>query len=126
MSGYLRKMKRQQLRANQGTMDRIVRKHEDVLRSIETVFVRAYRQLKEVDDQTCHAAIESALTGQAARDPISAMLADRLGQVHQWHREVQEADRQDALRVVARSIRNHSARRPGEIEYLAFIDLYIP
>jgi len=119
-------MARNQMRANRGLTRRTARDHEDVLRDIETVLVRAARQFNDVDDAACHAAIESLLTDQPARDSLSAMLADGLRRVRRLHRDVTEEVWQDSLRVVARSIRNHSSREPGEVGYLAFVDLFIP
>ena len=126
MSGYARKMVRNQMRANRGLRERTVRRHEDLLRRIETVFVMAYRQSEEVDDRACHAAIESTLMGRPSHHPIAAMLAESLGQVRHAGSGGGDQAWGDALRVVAQSIRNHSSRQPGEVGYLAFVDMFIP
>ena len=121
MSGYLRKMARNQMRANRGMMNRTVRHYEDLLQNIEAILITAYRQFEQVDDQVCHAAIESALMGQAAQSPMAALVAGNLAAVRLLRSDAPDQAWQDALRVVARSIRNHSSRQPGEVGYLEFI-----
>ena len=125
MSGYLRKMARKQMRTNKGLMNRTVRHHEDVLKDIESTLVRAYRQIEDVDDAICHASIESALMGQAPKHPLAALLAGNMAAARKLRSEVPDNAWQDALRVVAGSIRNHSSRQPGEIGYLAFVNVFI-
>ena len=126
MSGIMRKLARKQMRASVGLTKRVAREHLVVLQGIETALVRAYRVIEAVDDQACFEAVSSALTGQAAGDPIAAMLADKLAQVRAGLAEVTPKDWLDALRVVGQSIRTHSQRRPGEAAYLAFVDQFLP
>jgi hypothetical protein len=126
MSGYARKMARRQMKAGSGLRRRMMRDNTDLLQNIEFVFNSAYRQWEGVDDAVCHAAIESALTGVPAHNPISALLVENLGRVRRLRPELPDEDWRNALRVVAESIRTHSSRRAGEVDYLAFIDDFFP
>jgi len=126
MSGYLRKMVRNKMRSKHSVFKRTVREHEDLLEDIETLFVTAARTTGLVDDAACHDAIEALLTGRAPRSPIAALLVDKLCRRRKMRADASENAWQDALRVVAASIRNHSARLPGQVDYLLFIGFFIP
>ncbi len=126
MSGYARKMARRQMKAGGSLQRRMMRDNFDVLQNVEAVFDAAYRQWDRVDDATCHAAIESTLMGAPARDPITALLVENLARARRVRPDVSDEDWRNALRVVAESIRAHSSRRAGEVEYLAFVDAFFP
>lgn len=125
MSGYLRKMARAQAKANKGLMNRMVRDHQGLLQAVESCLVKTFRESNEVDDRACHAAIEALLLGQTPQDPVAAMLTTLLNQLRLKQQGISDDSWKDALRVVDRSIRNHSQRRPGEVNYLAFVDVFI-
>ena len=125
MSGYLRKMARAQAKANKGLMNRMVRNHQGLLQEVESCLVKAFQESKAVDDRACHAAIEAVLMGQTPQESVAAMLATRLNQLRLKQQGISDDQWKDALRVVDRSIRNHSQRRPGEVDYLVFVNMFI-
>lgn len=125
MSGIMRKLARKQMRASVGLTKRVAREHLVVLQGIESVLARAYRSIEAVDDAVCLEAVSSVLALRAADDPIAAVLADKLAQVRSRLSLVSPADWADALKVVGQSIRTHSSCRPGDVNYLAFIDHYL-
>jgi hypothetical protein len=126
MSGFARKMARQQLKAGKGLMNRTTREHEDVLQNIEAVLVASWRENSGVDDRSCHAAIESVLAGVPVKDSASFILEDALTNIRQVRADVPDSVWNDALRVVAQSIRRHSTRQPGETRYLSFVAPFVP
>jgi hypothetical protein len=126
MSGYLRKMARKKMKGGKGLMDRIAREHEDVLHDIEQLFVVRWRENAQVDDLRCHQAIEAVVIGQAPQHPDAAALAEGLRRVRQYRQDISDQVWMDALRVVAESIRRHSARLPGETNYLGFVGVFLP
>jgi len=122
----MRKMARNQMRANKGMRNHVVRDNQDVLQNIEFALVDAYRRSKGVDDRLCHDAIESALTG--GRDPseMVAELTEQLAVIRRMRPDAPDKAWQDSLRVVADSIRLHSSRKPGETDYLDFVSPFLP
>jgi hypothetical protein len=124
MSSFARKMARKQMRAGGGLMRRTSRDHLAVLQGIERVFVDAWRASRAIDDGACHDAIMALLMHRPAEHPIVAILGERLLDVRQTRWESDETW-EDALRVVAKSIRNHSARQPGETGYLEFVGMFL-
>jgi hypothetical protein len=126
MSVIMRKLARKQMRANVGLTQRVAREHLVVLQGIEAVLVTAYRTIEAIDDAVCLAAVSSAVTGRAAKDPLAAMLADKFAQVRSRLANGAKEDWLDALRVVGQSIQTHSSCAPGDVGYLGFIDHYLP
>lgn len=126
MSGLSRQMARNQQRAMEALMKRVSRKHLDVLQNIEFTLITARRRRQDVDDQVCHAAIQSTLTAQASAVEAVAELASDLADMRRLRSELKDQAWRDALRVVAWSITNHSDLRPGEIGYLTFAGQYLP
>ena len=126
MVKFGRRMRRNAMRSTSGAQRRMTRDHLGLLRGIEKTFVDAHRRSADVDDRACHAAVEVALALRTTDDPRVTDLADRLAEVR--HKRCWESDAtwQDALRVVATSIRNHSERRPGEKGYLSFVSVFLP
>lgn len=122
MSVVMRKLARKQMRANVGLTKKVAREHLAALQGIESALARAYRTTETVDDAVCLEAVSSVLATRAAVDPIAAMLAAKLLQVRLRLGAVADKDWFGALRVVEESILTHSARGPGEAEYLGFID----
>ena len=126
MSGFARKMARQQLKAGKGLMGRTAREHEDVLQNIEQMLVARFREDANVDDRSCHQAIEAVVVGQVPQNPVAAGLAAGLARVRQSRQDISDRIWLDALRVVAESIRRHSTRQPGEKDYLDFVGVFLP
>ncbi len=126
MSGWKRKMARNQMKSGQGLMERMARDHQDILQNIEFALVSTWRRRDDVDDKACHATIESALMRSEPRDEAVSALSEQLLAIRETRSDVPENLWLDGLRVVADSIRTHSQRRPGEVAYLTFVGQYIP
>ena len=125
MSGWKRKMARSRTKSSHGLMKRMSRDHQDVLQNVEFALVSTWRHRDDVDDRACHAAIQSMLTRGKPPGEAPAALVAQLRKIRDMRSDVPERIWKDALRVVAGSIRNHSHRRPGEINYLVFADQFI-
>ncbi|MBN1556193.1 MAG: hypothetical protein JXA11_15740 [Phycisphaerae bacterium] len=128
MSGWKRKMVREKLKTGAGSTRRMSRDHLDVLQNIEFALNSARREQfdVDVDDHACHAAIEAALTNTEPPYEAAAVVGQYLSDIRDIRLEIPEDIWKEGLRVVARSIRNHSQRRPGEVSYLDFAGDFLP
>ena len=114
------------LKANGGLERRMVRDHQDVLRSIETTLVGASRDADDVDDRVVEKTLRLAIGRQAfSEDPIVAWVLNLLGEMRESRDDTSDDTWRDALRVVYASLKRHSRCQPGEFSYLRFVGSYI-
>jgi len=114
------------MKSGHGLMRRMSRDHQDVLQNIEFALVSTWRDRDDVDDRACHAAIESLLTGSQPTGDAASALSGRLLAIRDMRADVPDRLWVDGLRVVAGSIRTHSRRGPGDVDYLIFVAQYVP
>jgi len=105
---------------------KMTRDHIDVLENIEFVLVEAWREHPEIDDCMVEDALEAAISRDTASDELSEMLLERLNSVRLMRSDVEDKIWKAGLKVVLESVHTHSDAMPGDREYLAFIDQFIP
>ena len=112
-------------RSKRGKMKRMAREHEEVLEVIERACLTRWREHQDIDDRAVDLALHAAIVGETPDDPAVADLAADLAIGRAGLGDTPDQVWVDALRVVRDSVARHSSRRPGESEYLKFIDEYI-
>jgi hypothetical protein len=99
--------------------------HVDVLENIEFILVRSHREDPDVDDRTVDMALRACMDGVEPADRVVAEIVDRLEDIRGFRKDIPDDVWRNALRVVARSITNHSRLQPGETGYLSFVSQYV-
>ena len=105
---------------------RMIRDHLELLQSIETALLEAFRSSSgDVDDQVVEAALRSAITGKEAAESKTkwaAVLLEAARSAHDWP----EGLWTDGLRVIYSSLCFHSSRKAGDTSYLSFVGTFVP
>lgn len=104
----------------------MTRDHVDVLENIECVMVQVWREHPEIDDCLVEDALDAAIAGDTASDPLSEMLLERLNSIRLMRSDIDDKIWKAGLKVVLESVHTHSDAMPGDREYLAFADQFIP
>ena len=107
-------------------LKKVTRDHLDVLENIEFVLVQTWRDNPEIDDCLVEDALDAAIAGDMASDPLSNILLERLNSVRLMRSDVEDKIWKAGLKVVLESVHTHSDAMPGDREYLAFADQFIP
>lgn len=105
---------------------KMTRNHVDVLENIEFVLVQTWRENPDIDDCLVEDALDAAIAGDTASDPLSKLLLERLSSVRAIRNDIDDKIWKAGLKVVLESVHTHSDAMPGEINYLAFADQFIP
>ena len=125
----LRKLRRKQSSEMYGVSgrnyNRMTHEHVDVLQNIEFVLVSAYRDHPELDDRVIAAALRIAIAGGEAADEQTAGVVQALAGIREIRPDVSEELWGNGLKVVLRSVHNHSALQPGDTGYLDFVSSFM-
>jgi len=101
--------------------DEITRHHTDLLKDIERSILDTSRYVTGLCDYWAHLGLISAMRNDLPDHPCPLMLCEALKQLRQERDDVDDGLWLDALRVVDRSVRDHSSVRHGDRSYLNFI-----
>ena len=105
---------------------RMTRDHLDVLQNIEFSILSTCRNHDDIDDRIIASALKTAVAGSEPVGELSAILINDLVQIRQMRGDsVPDNIWTDGLKVVLRSVRNHSDTQPGDRDYLTFIQNYV-
>ena len=105
---------------------RMTRDHLDVLQNIEFSILSTCRNHDDIDDRIIASALKTAVAGSEPVGELSAILINDLVQIRQMRGDsVPDNIWTDGLKVVLRSIRNHSDTQPGDRDYLTFMQNYV-
>ena len=104
----------------------MTRDHLDVLQNIEFSILSTCRNHDDIDDRIIASALKTAVAGSEPVGELSAILINDLVQIRQMRGDsVPDNIWTDGLKVVLRSVRNHSDTQPGDRDYLTFIQNYV-
>jgi hypothetical protein len=115
----------QTVAASWNLLRKISRDHPDVLQNIEFILVSEYRNDSTIDDRVARDALMAAISHQEAEDPRAQRMLDGLKEIRMMRNDISDTLWRDALRVVLRSVHNHSTLNLGSTRYLDFICQYI-
>lgn len=125
----LRKLRRKQSSEMYGVSgrnyNRMTHEHVDVLQNIEFVLVSAYRDRPELDDRVMAAALQIAIAGGEAADEQTDGVVQALADIREIRPDVSEDLWENGLKVVLRSVHNHSGLQPGDTGYLDFVSSFM-
>ena len=103
----------------------MTREHLDVLHNIEFSIVSTCCDRSDIDDRIIASALKTAIVGGEPADALSAMLINNLTNTRRMRADVSDTIWSNGLKVVLQSVHPHSDARPGDREYLAFIQNYV-
>ena len=103
----------------------MTRDHLDVLQNIEFSIVSTYCDRSDIDDRIIASALKTAIVGGEPADALSAVLINNLTNTRRMHADVSDTIWANGLKVVLQSVHTHSDARPGDREYLKFIQNYV-
>lgn len=103
----------------------MTRDHLDVLQNIEFSIVSACRDCNSIDDKIIASALKAAIAGDEPADALSALLINDLANTRRMRADVPDTIWTNGLKVVLESVLNHSDARPGDRDYLTFIQNYV-
>lgn len=106
-------------------MKRMVRNHQDILQNIEFIITSEYHENHRVDDRIVADALKAAIHGETAENDLAESINQALEEMHGFRSDVSDDVWRDGLRTVLQSVHRHSYLRPGEREYLDFVDGFI-
>jgi uncharacterized alpha-E superfamily protein len=108
------------------TFREMTKHHLDVLQSIEFSVVSAWRRDERIDDKAVSSALRAAIAGTDAADELAGAVGQELRNARRLRADVSEEIWTKGLKVVLESVHNHSAGRDGDINYLSFIEPFVP
>ena len=103
----------------------MTRDHLDVLQNIEFSIVSACRDHRGIDDKIIASALKAAIAGDEPADALSALLINDLANTRRMRADVPDTIWTNGLKVVLESVLNHSDARPGDRDYLTFIQNFV-
>lgn len=112
-------------RSSKARLKSISRQYEDVLNAIETALVASRRSMPQVDDHLADLSLSFALHGGEPDDPAVKSIAEAITLARPRERDVTDVIWRECLRVVQDSVRRHSGREPGQVDYFDFVAGYI-
>jgi len=104
----------------------MTRHHVDVLQDIEFSIVSAWRRDERIDDRAVSLALKAVIAGTGTTDELAGSVAQALRNGRQLRADVSEEIWTKGLKVVLESVHNHSAARDGDVDYLEFIESFVP
>jgi hypothetical protein len=107
-------------RSSTKLMRQILRRHGDVLQTIEFVLVTRFQEDSGMDDRAASAALRACLCDGEPVETRIAEIVEGLSAVRDFRLSVSDEVWRDALRVVDDSVHRHSKLLPGESTYLEF------
>ncbi len=103
----------------------MTRHHIDVLQNIEFSIVSACRGNSGIDDKIIASALKAAIAGDEPADELSALLTNDLANTRRMREDVPDTIWTNGLKVVLQSVHNHSDARPGDRDYITFVQNYV-
>ena len=103
----------------------MTRHHLDVLQNIEFSIVSTCRGHRDIDDKIISSALRAAIAGDEPADELSALLTKDLANIRRMRADVPDKIWTNGLKVVLESVHNHSNTRPGDRDYLTFIQNFV-
>ena len=103
----------------------MARDHLDVLQNIEFSIVSTYRRCPDIDDNIVASALKTAIAEGESSDKFSSLLISDLENTRLMRADVPDTIWTNGLKVVLWSVHNHSDARPGDRDYLEFIQDYV-
>jgi hypothetical protein len=103
----------------------MTRDHIDVLQNIEFSIVSICRDCSGIDDKIIASALKAAIAGDEPADALSALLINDLANTRRMRADVPDTIWTNGLKVVLESVLNHSDARPGDRDYLTFIQNFV-
>ncbi len=104
---------------------RMTRDHIDVLESIETAIVEAYRDDRRLDDRGVEQALKTSILGDEPENELANLVYQAVEETRLLRAELPMDIWEDGLRVVLSSVYHHSDLHRGARDYLAFICNYL-
>ena len=104
---------------------RMTRDHLDVLQNIEFTILSASRSHSNIDDKIVASALKTAIADGEPLEGLSGLLIKDLENIRLIRTDVSDQIWKDGLKVVLRSVYNHSAAQAGDIDYLDFVSEYV-
>ncbi len=116
--------------ASHGLMNRMMHEHQDLLQNIEFFVIQAYHHdtSGRIDDRAVMNGYRSALLRHNPDDSPAGSVTQAIADARSMREDVapvSDALWHDAIRVLMRSVKNHSDLLPGETSYLDFVDRFV-
>ncbi len=105
--------------------DKMVHNHQDILQNIEFMIISEYRQDGGIDDRIVAEALKAFILNTEPQDKSVDRLKQILGSARRLRDDVSNDLWRDGLRIVLRSVHDHSDLEPGSTHYLDFINEFI-
>ncbi len=109
----------------QSLFDKMVHNHQDILQNIEFTIISEYRQDSGIDDHIVAEALKAIILNTEPQDESVDRLKQTLESARRLRDDVSDDLWRDGLRVVLRSVHDHSDLEPGSTHYLDFINEFI-
>ena len=109
----------------QSLFDKMVNNHQDILQNIEFMIISEYRHDNRLDDRIVAEALKASILNTEPQDKSVDRLKQILESARRLRDDVSDDLWRDGLRVVLRSVHNHSDFKPGSTYYLDFINEFI-
>lgn len=103
----------------------MARDHLDVLQNIEFSIVSTYRRCPDIDDNIVASALKTTIAEGESSDKFSSLLINDLKNTRLMRADVPDAIWTNCLKVVLWSVHNHSDAKPGDKDYLEFVQDYV-
>ncbi|RKY08859.1 MAG: hypothetical protein DRP66_03590 [Planctomycetota bacterium] len=109
----------------QSLFDKMVNNHQDILQNIEFVIISEYRHDSRLDDGIVAETLKAIILNTEPQDKSVDRLKQMLESARRLRDDVSDNLWRDGLRVVLRSVHNHSDFKPGSTHYLDFVGGFI-
>ncbi len=109
----------------QSLFDKMVHNHQDILQNIESAIISEYRHDNRLDDRIVAEALKGFILNTEPQDKSVDRLKQTLESARRLRDDVSDDLWRDGLRVVLRSVNDHSDLEPGSTHYLDFINEFI-
>ena len=105
----------------QSLFDKMVNNHQNILQNIEFTIISEYRQDNKIDDRIVSETLKALILNTEPQDKSVDILKQALKSARRLRDDVSDDLWRDGLRVVLRSVHDHSDLKPGSTHYLDFI-----
>ncbi len=109
----------------QSLFDKMVNNHQDILQNIEFAIISEYRHDNKLDDRIVSEALKALILNTEPQDKSVDILKQTIKSARRLRDDVSDDLWKDGLRVVLRSVHDHSDLEPGSTHYLDFINDFI-
>ncbi len=116
--------------ASHGLMNRMTEHHEDLLQNIEFFVIQAYHHdaSGSIDDRAIWNGYRGALLKNRPDGSPAGSIVEAIAHAHSLREQINPVSDElwhDAIRVLMRSVKNHSGLSPGETSYLDFVARFV-